>query len=121
MYNNILGAIFKEYSKYKNEDAHNSSVWLTITCQWLHLFLLLSIPKAIWDINLFYALRNKYLIIPIWLLWIFIGFKYYNKKRLDNIINKYTLKSKHEKFFWSAVSVLAFLVPIVAFPLIFSK
>lgn len=121
MYSNILGAAYIEYSKYKNEDAYNSSVWFVTTVQFLHFFLFLGIIHEYSDFKIFSVIDSPIIIIPITIIFTIASFKYYNRKRVETIVSRYRRKNKIQRLLWGVFSILILIVSISLFPILFSK
>lgn len=117
MYNNILGAAHNMYSK----DKANGAIWVVILCVQLHLLLIMAIIDRYLHIPTFFSLPNKYFMVIPSVSIMYLVFRYYNKDRVERIVNSFSMKNKFMKFFWEFITVCAAAVPIILFPILFSK
>lgn len=121
MYSNILGVAYLYYAKQKNEEPYSRAVWTAIIASLLHFYVAISLGIVIWDVNVFMLLPSIYIILPFTLLWIFAGFKYYNRDRVKAIVDKFSKHSRLKKIFWETILVISYIAPMLWFPIVFGK
>jgi hypothetical protein len=121
-YGNILASTYKFYGRFKNETPYATSVIFTMFCQLFAFFLCFAILKHFWKIEIIETLiPNKIYMAALIGVFFFFSFKYYSKKRVLIIVEKFNKKSRTERQVWGFVSILCLIVPICLFPVLLKK
>ncbi len=83
-YNNIFGATYKFYSRFKTEAPVFSAVCVVAICQVMLLFLIIILLKTTQVIDIFSVLPSTYYFIPIFALWLLLIYHPYASGEYDN-------------------------------------
>lgn len=120
-YNNIFGATYKYYSRYKTEAPLFSAVCVVTVCQMVALFLIIVLLKSIGAVDVFGMLPSKYYFIPVLVLWIILIYRYYTKERVVVIVRNFEEKPLSERRIWGIITVMCFILPIVVIAILLRK
>jgi len=112
-YNSIYASSYRFYAKFKGETPWSTSIILVTVCQIELFFLLLTIIKKSTEFNPFLILPNKFYFLPIFSLWFFLMFKYYNKERALRIVDEFEQNNMVHKKLWGILTLISFLLPLV--------
>lgn len=112
-YNNIFGATYKYYSRYKTEAPLFSAVCVVTVCQMVLLFLIIILLKVAGIVDIFGMLPSKYYFIPVLILWIILIYRYYTKEKTDEVVKNFEQKSLSERRMWGVTTIVCFILPIV--------
>jgi uncharacterized membrane protein len=119
-FNNIFSSSYKYYAKFKNEVPLGSAVCVVCVSQiTLALLLVACIGKLIGK-NLFLFLPHKLYYLPIFILWLFMLFRYYSPARAEKILTEFNKKDKASRRMWALLSVISFIGPIIIFFIVLS-
>lgn len=111
-YNCIYASSYRFYSRFKGETPWGTSIILVSICQIELFFLILAFIKKITQYNLFLIFPNKFYFLPIFFIWLFINFKYYTKKRVEKIVDKFEQKNIIQKRIYGVLTIVSFLLPL---------
>jgi len=112
-YDNIYAAIYKFYSRFKREEPRSSAICVVAVCQIMLCILIFAIFQRIGMINLREIGINKFYLLPLILLWLFLLFKYYSKEKGRKTIEIFELKTTAQRKMWGVISLISFLLPII--------
>jgi len=111
-FGNVLAAAYKTYGRFKNEEPYFSAIIFLITCQLFWIFLVDSLLKKFFYVDLIILIPKLYFVILL-IVWMLLALKYYTKDKVNKIILKYNEKSIFEKRIWGIIALAIFLVPII--------
>ena len=120
-YNNIFGATYKYYSRYKTEAPLFSAVCVVTVCQMVLSFLIIILLKVAGAIDIFGMLPSKYYFLPLLILWLFLINRYYTKAKVEEVVKVFEQKSLSERRMWGGVTIICFILPIVIIAMLLQK
>lgn len=121
MYNYIFASTYKYYSRFKNESPRFGAACVVTVCQIGLLFLLLVIVKVASGYNFFSMFPNKFYFLPILGVWMFFNYRYYDGERTNEILESFNQKRTGQRRWWSVITVISFLLPIVLIAFLLKK
>jgi len=114
MINYLFACYYKLFSKTKDDaPVYASVLMISITiCVW---FLLIFGVLKNYDIyNAFSNPANKVFLVAIYFALLFILYRYYRKDRASKILKNFEEKSLFFKYFWSVITIIMLILPIVS-------
>ena len=120
-FNNILACTYKFYGRFKNEAPYSSSIFYTILCQTVILFLIVSIVKVSFSLDFSYLYSKPFWVLPIIIVWTIIAFKYYSKERVAQIVERFNQKSLNERRWWGFIALASFILPMLSIMILLTK
>ena len=120
-YNNIFAATYKYYARYKTEVPRFSAVCVVTISQIVLFFLILVVLKKIGAIDIFGILPSKFYFIPVFLLWLFLVYRYYTNDRATEVVQLFEQKPLKKRRAWGVLTIVCFILPIVLIALLLKK
>jgi membrane protease YdiL (CAAX protease family) len=120
-YNNFFASYYYLFQRFNNFNPIHSSKLLVTACQYMHFFLLSGIAEKLTGTQLIPQFQSKYYVLFFAIPWFIIVYLYYSKNRVDQILKGFNQKSQNVKIIWGVVSVVSVILPIILFPILFSK
>jgi membrane protease YdiL (CAAX protease family) len=119
-YDNILASAYFFYSKFKNEKPYFASIFYVLWCQLFFVFLIFSIIKKKYGINLISRIPEYYFII-LAITWMICIFVYYSKEKVNKIIIEFERKKRLEKILWGIISIISLFTPLICVPILLTR
>ena len=119
-YNNIFSACYSFYLRTKIKTPRFTSVNIVCISQLTLILMFITIYKKLSGINILSLLPNKYYLLPIYFLWLYLLFRYYSVEKVEQIVSLFSQKNKSEKTFWTIVLIISFIFPVTCIALLLS-
>ena len=121
-YDNVFGAFYLYYVKRDiNIFPRFGATIVVMTSQVMILFLIFAFLKKAIAYNLFLLFENRIYLIMLLILWSVISVNFYNKRRVEMILNNFSKKSDREKTVWGLMAVFSIVAPLMCIAFLLKK
>ena len=121
-YDNIFGASYLYYVKRDiNIFPRFGATIVVMTSQVMFLFLILAFVKKISAYNFFLLFENRIYLVMLLILWSVISVNFYNKRRVETILNDFSKKSDREKTIWGLMAAFSIVIPLICIAFLLKK
>ncbi len=115
---NVIACTYNFYGKFKNETPYFSSIIYLLSC------IVLNLGVIIYGAHLWANLNIDFISSKIVWLTLVISLTVlvrliYNKRKVNEVVEKYNQKTRTEKKIWGGVSLLVLLVPLAIILFVF--
>ena len=117
---NILFATYNDLlKKLRQEDTELTSIVLVFACQTIHLIATLALLTKFTSLTLV-RFSSKYYLLIFLIPWLALEFSYYSKQTRARILEEFNQMPNKKKKTWAVISLIAFAVPLIAIPILFT-
>jgi hypothetical protein len=121
-YGNILASAYTEYAKYKNETPYVKSVLFVVASQMVQIFFAFTLIKSLLGIDLVaFLIPSKYFVILYLCIGGFLAFKYFNRSRVQKLVDNFGKKSDNQRKLWGLIAICGFILPTIFMAIILTK
>jgi hypothetical protein len=121
-YNNLFVAYDNMLKRLRLDDTEFTSIVLVFVSQGIHILVILAIIRLFAGRQFLYDLiPARFYLIIFMVPWFVILYKYYSVERKKKIIELFNKKPEQEKIFWQLFAIITILIPIIIFPILFTK
>jgi hypothetical protein len=122
LWDNIFGAAYNYYGRFKNQSQRFSATCIVSTSiMTLAMLLIIILSKIVGQNILSIAFPNKYYIIPVVFLLIYLVNRHYSVSRVQNVMARFNSLTPTQKDFWKFLTVVFFVGPIVLIAFLLKK
>jgi len=89
--------------------------------QVMFLFLVFALIKKISAHNLFLLFANRIYLILLLIFWGVLSVNFYNKRRVEIILNDFNRKSDREKTLWRIIAAFSIVAPLICIAFLLKK
>lgn len=121
MFDNIFATTYKYYSKFKTEAPRFSAVCVLTICQILLAFLFLILLRKLTGFDFFGMLPSKFYFLPVFFIWLFVVYRYYNKEKIEEFLERFEHKPLNKRKLWAATALTMFILPVILIAILLRK
>ena len=120
-YGYFFASAYYLFLKRKGDTPIFASCCFLTLFQMLHAFLFFAFLQKFFNINFHSLAKFKYLIVPVYIFWLIIAYRFYNQQRVEKIKDVFINNDRQKQSLWIAISIISFVGQIVIIAFLLKK